>query len=132
MTSATTAQNKTRTLTARRVALLATVAAIGGAVLFTSPGFSPKASFGALNSVAYAQSVAQRPVGFADIVEKVKPAVISVRVKMNATPRMMGLEGNSPFRQGSPMDRFFRQFAQPDGGGNNSDNPRSCRVPAIS
>ena len=125
MTSATPAQKTTRTLTARRVALLATVAAIGGAVLFTGPGFSPQASLNALNSVAYAQSVAQRPVGFADIVEKVKPAVISVRVKMNATPRMMGLEGNSPFRQGSPMDRFFRQFGMPDGNDNqNQQQPQ--------
>ena len=31
-------------------------------------------------------------MGFADIVEKVKPAVISVRVKVDAGPKMMGME----------------------------------------
>ena len=36
----------------------------------------------AQNLTQQAQQLAQKPVGFADIVEKVKPAVISVRVKM--------------------------------------------------
>ena len=103
-----------RVFTARRLALLAGVAGLSATVLFVSPGFLPKASFPPVSNIAYAQS-AQRPVGFADIVEKVKPAVISVRVKMNAGARVMSFEGNSPFQQGSPMDRFFRRFGTPDG-----------------
>ena len=63
-----------------------------------------------LANVAYAQTV-QRPVGFADIVEKVKPAVISVRVKVDAGAKMMGFENEEGGRlPGSPMDRFFRRF----------------------
>ena len=38
--------------------------------------------------VAGGRSTLARPIGFADIVEKVKPAVISVRVKMSAGPQL--------------------------------------------
>jgi len=104
-----------RVFTARRLALLAGVAGLSASVLFASPGVLPKASFAPLSNVAYAQTV-QRPVGFADIVEKVKPAVISVRVKMNAGPQVMNFGSeNSPLQQGSPMERFFRRFGLPDG-----------------
>jgi serine protease Do len=97
---------------------MAGVAGLGAAVLFAAPGFSPKASL--TPSIAHAQNV-QRPVGFADIVETVKPAVISVRVKMDGGPRLTGFEGGSgnnaqpSLPQGSPMDRFFRRFGSPDG-----------------
>ena len=67
-----------------------------------------------LASPAYAQN-AQRPVGFADIVEKVKPSVISVRVKVEGGARTMSFDGDSPFPPGSPMERFFRRFGAPDG-----------------
>ena len=50
--------------------------------MFASPHFVPTRDAAFLASPAYAQS-AQRPVGFADIVEKVKPSVISVRVKVD-------------------------------------------------
>jgi len=49
--------------------------------LLGGPGILPMASGPALTDIAYAQGL-QRPVGFADLVEKVKPAVISVRVKI--------------------------------------------------
>jgi serine protease Do len=52
-----------------------------------------------------------RPVGFADIVDKVKPAVMSVRVKIDAGKQT---KEASPFPKDSPLDRFFRRFAQPD------------------
>jgi serine protease Do len=63
--------------------------------------------------------------GFADIVEKVKPAVIAVRVKLDAGAKMMGLEGNLPFPPNSPMERFFRRFGLPEGA--NPDEPRQPR-----
>jgi serine protease Do len=105
---------KPRVLSARRVILLATVASLGAAALFAGPLVSPSVNLPAFSDSARAQN-AQRPVGFADVVEKVKPAVVSVRVKVDAGARMMGMDGNSPFPQGSPMDRFFRRFGQPDG-----------------
>ncbi len=112
-------------LTARRLVLLASAAGLGAAVLFTGAGLVTKIPGSALNTVAYAEGV-QRPMGFADIVEKVKPAVISVRVKMNAGPKMMGFEGNMPFPPGSQMERFFRRFGMPDG---NNQMPDAQRQP---
>ena len=67
-----------RGLTARRIALLATVAGVGLGALFLSPGHVPQPTLPGLTS-AQAQNVTQeaqtvsRPVGFADVVEKVKP-----------------------------------------------------------
>ena len=55
----------------------------------------------------------QHPVGFADIVAKVKPAVISVRVKLSgaAEPALNRDDDQQiPAQPGSPLDRFFRQF----------------------
>ncbi|HWT31424.1 MAG TPA: Do family serine endopeptidase, partial [Propylenella sp.] len=54
------------------------------------------------------------PVGFADVVEQVKPAVISVRIEMNGerrNPAVSDLEGrNIP----PGLREFFRQFGMPD------------------
>ncbi len=70
-----------RLLSGRCLALLASAAGISAALAFGSGGFGQPLTL--LTTPAHAQT-AQRPVGFADIVEKVKPAVISVRVKMDA------------------------------------------------
>jgi len=104
-----------RAPSARRLALLAGVAGLGVSVLFAGSGFNLNSSLGSLSPAAQAQGL-QRPVGFADIVEKVKPAVVSVRVKLDGGPRTTGFEGELPFPKGSPMDRFFRQFGAPDEG----------------
>ncbi len=102
---------KVRILSARRLVLLAGVAGLGVTMLLGGTGMLPKATGPALTSIAYAQGV-QRPAGFADIVEKVKPAVISVRVKVGS-PKLMGFfDGSSP---NSQMERFFRRFGAPDG-----------------
>src|ERR1700730_759342 len=100
---------KSRASSPRRLALLAGVAGLGASVLLAGSGFNLNSSLGSLNPAANAQGL-QRPVGFADIVEKVKPAVVSVRVKVDGGARTTGFEGELPFPKGSPMDRFFRQF----------------------
>jgi serine protease Do len=102
--------------------LLAGVAGLGASVLLAGAGFNLNSSLGTFSPAALAQSL-QRPVGFADIVEKVKPAVVSVRVKMDGGARTMGFEGDLPFPKGSPMDRFFREFGMPDGGQGNPGSP---------
>jgi len=117
-----------RALTARRVTLLATVAGLGLGAFFISPGHIPQSTLPGLTA-AQAQNVTQeaqtvaRPVGFADVVEKVKPAVISVCVKVENKAQMSGLEG-----EGLPpgLERFFRQFGQPDGQ-NGQRGPRGGR-----
>ena len=111
-----------RGLSARRFALLATtVAGVGAAALFVSPHLPPAADVfagaaHAQNLSQQAQQLPQHPVGFADIVEKVKPAVISVRVKMER-PAESGLSDDElPFPPGSPFERFFKRFNAPNGG----------------
>lgn len=55
---------------------------------------------------------APAPVGFADIIEKIKPAVVGVRVSVEQSARSdSGQE--LPLSPGSPLDRFFRQFGIP-------------------
>jgi serine protease Do len=120
------AQKPRSVLSARRFVLMASAAFLGAGVLFSGAEFAaqPHATF--LASPAHAQT-AQRPVGFADIVEKVKPSVISVRVKVDGGPRTMSFDGgDSPFPPGSPMERFFRRFGMPDGQ-DAPDRPRGPR-----
>ncbi|HYS50157.1 MAG TPA: trypsin-like peptidase domain-containing protein, partial [Xanthobacteraceae bacterium] len=123
MTSVTPASRPRRILAARRLALLATVAGIGTAVFFAGPGAPPQTSLPSFTTSAHAQS-AQRPVGFADIVEKVKPSVISVRVKVDGGSRTMGFNS----RDLPPgLEQFFRRFGLPDGNNDQPRNPRGGR-----
>src|SRR5215471_1253224 len=112
-----------RALSTRRLILLATVANLGVAALVLGTEVSPQSL---LPTVATAQAAeaAQRPVGFGDLVEKVKPAVISVRVKIDS-PKMMGFDGNGPSGQIPEMRQFFRRFGMPDGG----NMPNAERAP---
>jgi serine protease Do len=111
-----------RILTSRRLVLLATAAGLGVATLVVGLGGFPQAPFAAI-STAGAAEAAQRSTGFADLVEKVKPAVISVRVNMDSGATMMNFQGDWPFSQNSPMQRFFRRFGMPFG--ENSRDDRS-------
>jgi serine protease Do len=113
-------QPQRRSLSARRIALLATTIAGIGAVAVFAP-YAPKADFfarpaHAQNLTQQAQQLPQHPVGFADIVEKVKPAVISVRVKMERQTNSGLSNDELPFPPGSPFDRFFRRFGMPNNG----------------
>ncbi len=110
--------NNRKSLTARRLVLLASVAAVGAALLVGGPG-GYRANLPAWTAAASAaDSTMQHPSGFADIVAKVKPAVISVRVKIPASAEpasMQQQQGDDdqdavPSVPGSPMDKFFQQF----------------------
>ena len=105
---------------ARKIALMASVVAGLG---IASYGLSPAPhSFDVFSTPAHAQvdkqvkQVAQ-PIGFADIVERVKPSVMSVRVNMTEKAGKEDSSNNedSPFQPGSPMERFFKRFGGPDG-----------------
>src|SRR5271154_3425817 len=103
---------------ARKFALMASVVAGLGVAAY---GLSPQGPVDIFTSPAHAQvnnevSKVAQPVGFADIVEHVKPSVISVKV--NITEKVSSKDDNnddSPFQPGSPMERFFRRFGGPDG-----------------
>src|SRR6266481_6013835 len=116
---------------ARKFALMASVVAgLGVAVYGFSPSPGPVDLF---SSPAHAQvnnevRKVERPVGFADIVERVKPSVISV--KINISEKLAKDDGannnndDSPFQPGSPMERFFRRFGGPDGMPQGRGGPR--------
>jgi serine protease Do len=110
-------RRKARVLPIRRLALLATTVA-GLAV----GGFLAESNLAPFIPHAMAQNLSQeaqhlaRPSGFADIVEKVKPAVISVRVKMRVDAQPSASDEDMPFPKGSPMEKFFKRFGMPEGG----------------
>jgi serine protease Do len=109
-------------LSVRKLALLASVVAgLGIAVYGFDPSSHPS---DLLATPAHAQvnnevSKVAQPVGFADIVERVKPSVISVKVNINEKVAKDDSNNNNdedwPFQPGSPMERFFRRFGGPDG-----------------
>ena len=103
-----------RFLSTRRAVLFATVAALGGGAVLSDLDVWSKSTGKAIFTPVYAQS-AQRMTGFADIVEKVKPTVISVKVSVNAGGNNLSLNEENPLR-GSPFEDFFRRFGSPDGG----------------
>jgi serine protease Do len=108
--------NKKTFLTARRFALLASVAGIGAAVLLGGPGGFDRMNLAGFTPAAHAAEAAQRPAGFADLVAKVKPAVISVRVKIEQAAETTG-SGESrdiPMQPGAPLEKFFQQFGFSD------------------
>jgi len=106
----------------RRGALMASVAAVGVAVLAAGvnlPGMSrPGGHSSSLMSQAFAESAAApgaRPAGFADLVQRVKPAVVSVLVRMNATETArVEDDDDAPAMENSPFDRFMRRFGFQD------------------
>ncbi len=107
-----------RVLPARRFWLLATtIAGIGAAAFFVAPNLAPNAALfagaaHAQNLSQEAQKLPQRPVGFADIVAKVKPAVISVRVKIDK-PADSSFGGGEDQDLPPGLQRFFRRFGMP-------------------
>jgi S1-C subfamily serine protease len=102
-------------LTPGRVTLLASVAALGASVLLAGPGgYQPS---GLTSPARATETMAQHPASFADVAAKVKPAVISVRVKVNAAAETGLMEQNGDEDANpsdSPMYKFFRNFA-PEG-----------------
>jgi len=109
-----------RSFAARRLALLGSVAVLGSAVIFAGPLGSGRFAESAFAATPTSQTQ-QGPNGFADLVSKVKPAVISVRVQLDETPdaNMLSRNGeneNLPndFR-GTPFERFFQQFGEGNG-----------------
>src|SRR5260370_12805251 len=103
---------------ARKFALMGSVGAGPGVAVY---GFGPShGPVDIFSSPAHAQvnnevRKVEKPAGFADIVERVKPSVISVKVNINEKVAKDDSSGNddSPFQPGSPMERFFRRFGAP-------------------
>jgi len=109
-------REQTRSLfSARKVVLMASV--VTGLAVY---GFSASSDrFDIFSSPAHAQvgnavSSAVQPFGFADVVERVKPSVISVKVTTKGKTADASNKDDAD-ESGSPMERFFRQFGGPNG-----------------
>jgi serine protease Do len=105
---------------ARKFALMASVVAgLGVAAYGLSPSSGPVNLFSTPANAQVNNEVRKvaQPIGFADIVERVKPSVISVKVNINEKVAKddSGGDDDTPFQPGSPMERFFRRFGGPDG-----------------
>jgi serine protease Do len=99
----------------RNLILVASTAILGATVLLAGPGGSGPASLStSVSSARAADATITHPASFADLVAKVKPAVISVQVKVDNSAKMTGVNqngnGHIPSAPGSPMDKFFQQF----------------------
>jgi serine protease Do len=107
----------------RRTALLASVAGVGLAALVAGTGLSgvPGPTISPAQAAESTQQ-ALHPDGFADMVAKVKPAVISVRVTMDRPAAVASLNDNGNGGD-NPFGRFF-QFGSPNGQPRNMPQPQ--------
>jgi serine protease Do len=97
----------------RRLVLLASVAAIGAGVILAGPGGYRPVTFGGTS--AHAIEVAPQ-AGFADLIDRVRPAVISVRVKIEQSDNETSGQGlqQQQFSNNDQLQKFFQQFGGPN------------------
>jgi len=105
-----------------RAALLGAVAlaALGGVAFENS--IAPVSA-----AATSAQPAAGGPASFADVVDRVKPAVVSVKVKLSDADQVDdedsdGVPGLPDIPKNSPFYRFFRHFGMPDNNNNNNND----------
>ena len=101
---------------ASRTSALALVAALGAAGVVV-PLVKGDAS---LVTPAHAQTQTQAPFSFADVVEKVAPAVVSVVVKTETEQTSLNLPNFGDLPEDHPFRKFFKEFG--DRFGNNEGN----------
>src|SRR6185295_218983 len=85
-----------------------------------------------ISTPAVAQISTDRPANqysFADVVERVRPAVVSVKVKVDQ-PQTMMFDGEGPGNEDLPpnVERFFRRFFGDRPGGGGGSGQRNRRV----
>jgi len=115
--SATNNEKQNKILPRHRLILLASAGILGATILFAgSGGYAPITVPPSVSSARAADATVTNPASFADLVTKVKPAVISVRVKIDETAKMSDMnqddEESTPLTPDSPMQKFFQQFGQ--------------------
>ncbi len=109
-------------LRTRRLTVLSSVAVVGLAAIVGGPIAIHQLNVPEWSSLAQAAETAvqpgsaAQPAGFADLVARVKPAVISVRVKIDEPqPTASSDEDGSPaIPPGSPLEKFFHDFGSPN------------------
>jgi serine protease Do len=92
-------------MAAGRTALIAGAVTLGLAGLVTGYMLNPDHG----TARATVASAVLAPMSFANMVGKVRPAVVSIQVKTKASPAS-SRQGERFFRRGSPFERFFEEF----------------------
>jgi serine protease Do len=108
----------------RRSICLAACAMAGGVMVIAPAALVAQAPAAQAQTAPAAPTVPAGPQSFAGVVNSVKPAVISVRVKVAETsPEDLSSQENErnereekrpPFFRRPPFDRFFRDFGMPN------------------
>ncbi|MGO4449386.1 Do family serine endopeptidase [Phyllobacterium sp. TAF24] len=107
--------NRTSSTYRKGIAAALLASALAGGLLATGP----LAAIAPAQAEAVRVDGAQQP-GFADVVEKVSPAVVSVRVKsavQQTSDDGSGIPGFDQLPDDHPLKRFFRDFGGPNGQG---------------
>ena len=113
----------TRSRRTSRAALLGAVAVLAVGGVATNSYVLHEAH--AQTSLSKPDAPAAGPASFANLVDRVKPAVVSVKVTLNANADADeggGAQQMPQFAPGDPMERFFKQF-----GGRNFQSPNHAQ-----
>jgi serine protease Do len=126
-TSGASGRSSQRTALAASASAIAITAALSAFVFL---GDAPAVNAGqeSLSKTAPSVQTAGQPLpSFADLVEHVSPAVVSVYVKaqpeVNVAARFPNGNSDNPFPKGTPFEKFFKQFGAPQQHGPGDDGP---------
>jgi serine protease Do len=106
-------------------------ALLGAVALAALGGVAAETSVAPVSAAATSAQAPAGPASFADIVDRVKPAVVSVKVKLSDADQVddedtEGIPGLPDIPKNSPFYRFFRHFGMPD---NNDGQDHGDRAP---
>jgi len=105
-------------------------ALVGAVALAALGGVAYKTSVIPVSAAGTTAQAAAGPASFADVVDRVRPAVVSVKVKLaDADPvdEEDSIPGLPDFPKNSPFYHFFRRFGMPNDNNNNEDGDRAPR-----
>jgi serine protease Do len=106
---------KLRARPSSRIALLGSVAAVGLVGALVGNGGLPHAAFTGPAQADTALSVPANAFSFADVVDKVRGAVVSIKVKMAEVSDSEDDSEVPGLQPGDPLERFFKKFGSQEG-----------------
>jgi len=106
-------------------------ALLGAVALAALGGVAFETSVAPVDAAATSAQAPAGPASFADVVDRVKPAVVSVKVKLSDADQVddedsQEMPGMPDIPKDSPFYRFFRHFGMP---GDNNDGEHGDRAP---
>jgi serine protease Do len=106
-------------------------ALLGAVALAALGGFAAETTVAPVSAAATSAQAPAGPASFADVVDRVKPAVVSVKVKLSDADQVDdedsdGIPGLPDIPKNSPFYHFFRHFGMPD---NNDGQDHGDRAP---